>query len=80
MGALLVCRDCGSTTMKPKTVTKGSFAMEIVLWLLFLLPGFCYSVWRMTTRHKACPACSGEGLLPTNTPLGQKLLTQVQSG
>jgi hypothetical protein len=30
MGALLVCRDCGSTTVKAKTVTKGSFALSPV--------------------------------------------------
>lgn len=38
-----ICPYCG-TVGSPQTFTKGSFAWEVVLWLMFLLPGFFYSV------------------------------------
>jgi hypothetical protein len=47
-----------------KIVTPGSFAMEVVLWLFFLLPGIIYSVWRLTARHEACPKCGEKSLVP----------------
>jgi hypothetical protein len=37
--------------------TKGSFLMEVFLWLLFIVPGVFYSVWRLTTKGLVCPKC-----------------------
>ncbi len=37
---------------------KGSFAVEIVLWLLLLVPGIIYSVWRLSNRRFVCPQCN----------------------
>ena len=42
--AKLICSTCG-TVGKPKTVTRGSFFLEIILWLCLLLPGVLYTVW-----------------------------------
>jgi ribosomal protein S27AE len=78
MATELICGECGSLAAKPKIVTKGSIGIEIVLWLMFLIPGVFYSIWRLTTRHKACPQCGSGGLLPVNTPMGRKLLAEVQ--
>lgn len=38
---------------------KGSFATEVLLWLLLFPIGVLYSVWRLTTRDKnpRCPKC-----------------------
>ena len=65
-----ICADCG-TVGQPKSVTRGSFLIEIVLWLCFLVPGLIYSLWRLTTRRKACRACGGTTLLPLDTPGGK---------
>ena len=65
-----ICAACG-TVGKPKTVTRGSFLIEIVLWLCFLVPGLIYTIWRLTTRGAACRACGGDQLLPLDTPGGR---------
>lgn len=70
-----VCRNCGYIG-KPKKMTKGSMLMELVLWLLLLVPGIIYSVWRMTTRYEACPKCGSANMIPTDSPEGQKLITK----
>lgn len=67
-----VCKDCG-TVAEPKTKAKGSMAVEIVLWLCFLVPGLIYSVWRMANKYESCPACGSDKLLPVGSPVGQQM-------
>lgn len=40
-----------------KTYTPGSVFMELFLWLLLLVPGLIYSIWRLTARYFGCPLC-----------------------
>ena len=53
------CPNC-SYQGSGKRITKGSFAVELVLWLLFLLPGLVYSVWRLSNKVVICPQCRWE--------------------
>lgn len=39
---------------------KGSFAIELILWLCFIVPGLIYSIWRLTTKGMRCPQCGFE--------------------
>jgi rubredoxin len=45
-----------------KHITRGSVAVELVLWLLFMFPGLVYSIWRHSTRKWVCPECSFENV------------------
>jgi hypothetical protein len=66
-GSAMHCMTCGSDA--PSVVrTKGSIAIEIVLWLCFIIPGVIYSIWRMTTRASVCGVCGAENVVPMNTP------------
>lgn len=71
----MVCRDCG-TTGEPEAVTEGSHGVELVLWLCFLVPGFLYSIWRLSSRHDACACCGSVALVPPNSPVGRTLVQQ----
>lgn len=73
----LICTRCGSVTSHPATITKGSFAMEVVLWFLILIPGLIYSTWRLTSRHAGCPTCSSDALIPVDTPTGRELMNRL---
>ena len=42
----------------------GSFAMELALWLMFIIPGILYSVWRGSSERYVCPRCRGERMMP----------------
>lgn len=64
------CPHCG-TWGKPKTVTRGSFFIELVLWLCFLVPGLIYSIWRLSSRQAVCPACKTPHMLPASSPVAQ---------
>jgi hypothetical protein len=70
-----ICTVCGHVG-KARIETKGSFAIEVVAWLFFLIPGVIYSLWRLTTRHKACRSCKSGAVIPVDSPQGLRLLQQ----
>ena len=72
-----ICKECGYSGKMKKDVA-GSFAIEIILWLCFLLPGVIYSVWRQTKRREICPKCKSLNLIPIDSPAGQKLLKEFE--
>jgi predicted RNA-binding Zn-ribbon protein involved in translation (DUF1610 family) len=64
---MLFCPNCGATGT-PTTRTKGSFFIEVILWLCFFVPGLIYSIWRLTTREKVCPRCGAPNMIPLDSP------------
>jgi hypothetical protein len=71
-----ICASCG-TVGQAKIVTKGSLLIEIFLWLCLIVPGVLYSLWRLTSRHKACRACGAQNLIPVDSPLGRQLQAKI---
>lgn len=72
MAAWMVCTQCESVG-KPKRRTKGSFIIEIFLWLMFIVPGILYSLWRLTTKENVCRTCGAASLVPVQSPAGQRI-------
>lgn len=70
-----VCGNCGYYGW-PTKVTRGSFAVEALLWLFFLVPGFIYTVWRLSTRQLACAVCLQPTMIPISSPRGWELMKQ----
>jgi len=68
----MICPTCGGRG-KPQIKVRGSFWIEIILWLLLIVPGIIYSIWRLGTRHPICPHCQQAGVIPLETPRGQEL-------
>ena len=61
----MYCPHCGVTGM-PRKVTKGSFGIELILWLFFLLPGLIYSVWRRNSYGASRPSFVGRRPTPAH--------------
>lgn len=76
--AMMICTSCHATG-EPRSLTRGSIVIELVLWLLCLVPGLIYSVWRLSTRAKVCKTCSSPQLVPLNSPMGRQLTGQSGS-
>lgn len=68
----MICLDCGSVC-DPGVKTRGKLGIEILLWLFFFVPGFIYSLWRISSRVDVCPACESERIVPISTPIGKKM-------
>ncbi len=73
-----ICKTCGHMG-KPKTMTPGSFIIEIVLWLCFLVPGLFFSIWRLTARYSACAKCGSREIIPLDSPVGKELAAQERN-
>ena len=69
MSATMMCTQCG-TVAAPKTYTKGSLLIEMLLWTM-CFPGLIYSVWRLTSRCKVCPACKSNAIIPMDSPMAR---------
>ena len=67
------CTTCGNVGY-PVLVKKGSTGTAFLLWIIFLLPGIIYSIWRANSEHEACPACGSPQVIPVDSPMAQRLM------
>jgi hypothetical protein len=67
MAVQMYCQNCGSIAAPTKRV-RGSFFIELILWLCFLVPGLIYSIWRLTTKELVCPKCGAPNMIPADSP------------
>ena len=70
-----ICSECGHFGI-PKKVNPGGCAVELILWLLLLIPGIIYTVWRASSAYDVCSQCGGKDLLPITSPRGKKLMAE----
>ena len=68
----LICANCYTVGM-PRKYTKGSFWIEVLLWLVFFPVGLIYSIWRLTSRTWVCRHCGAGSMVPLQTPAGKML-------
>ncbi len=66
-GSTVHCMTCGTDAPAQKR-TRGSIWIEVILWLLFIVPGLVYSLWRLSTRRDVCAACGSEAIVPVDAP------------
>jgi hypothetical protein len=71
-----VCTTCHFIG-NPKKITKGSFFIELILYLFMIVPGLIYSIWRLTTKQLVCPACKNPTMIPITTPVGKELIEKI---
>jgi predicted RNA-binding Zn-ribbon protein involved in translation (DUF1610 family) len=56
------CPNCNWKGI-PAVVAPGNIAVEILLWIFFIIPGLIYSVWRMASKYEACPKCKNRNIV-----------------
>jgi hypothetical protein len=73
-----VCTACGYAGYA-KHAAKGSFIIEVILWLCFIIPGLIYSIWRQCSYRYICPKCNHETVIPLDSPIGRKLVEETKT-
>lgn len=68
----MFCTVCGYRGVA-KRILKGSFWLEVLLWLTFIFPGIIYSIWRLTNRAYECPKCKSQSMIPADSPKAQEI-------
>lgn len=72
-----LCLKCGTVTF-PKKEVPGSIAIELILWLFFIVPGLIYSIWRLSNKRLVCSACGHRDIVPADSPAAKQALAQPQ--
>lgn len=67
-GKVMFCKNCGYTG-KTESNTPGNMAIEIILWLCFIVPGLIYSIWRLSSKAGKCEKCESKELVPPDSPV-----------
>jgi len=80
---LYVCADCNYVGPRVK-VKPGSKGIELFLWLVLLVPGPFYSLWRILARKNGCPQCKSTTMVPkrdglSKTDISDESLAKVPS-
>ena len=75
----MFCTACGHEG-HTATHTKGHFAIELVLWCCFVVPGLIYSIWRLSTRTPVCSSCGSAALVPGTSPVATRMRKDLDLG
>lgn len=75
MAKIMLCTNCNYQG-RPKSKTKGSMGVELILWICLIIPGLIYSFWRLGSRYKACPQCGTPNMIPLDSPKAIQILNQ----
>jgi hypothetical protein len=73
MATQFYCTACGNVG-KPRVRNRGSSAIEIILWLCFIVPGLLYTLWRMSRKDRYCRVCKAANPIPANSPIAQRAM------
>lgn len=61
-----ICMECGCQR-DPINVKRGLLVIEIFMWLLYILPGVIYSIWRRLRKQEVCPNCLTPSVVLTSS-------------
>ena len=74
----VVCLHCGHEG-PARIVSKGHWAVEAGLWLVLIIPGLIYSIWRFSTQRQACGSCAHARLAKPQSPAARAKLSDLRS-
>ncbi len=61
-----ICLECGCQR-DPIRAKRGLLLIEIFMWLLYILPGVIYSIWRRVRSQEVCPNCLNPSIVLTSS-------------
>src|SRR5687768_7835246 len=74
----VICQTCWFLAVPEKRLA-GSPALELILWLLFLIPGALYAWWRHRRSFLVCTQCGSPMVVFEETPEAAALLASSPS-
>ena len=68
-----VCMKCGALAA-PLRRSAGSDAVEWLLWLCLIVPGYFYHAWRKRAELRICASCKSLEVVPAESARGRVAL------
>ena len=72
------CADCGHIGAS-RVYDSGNDVTQILLVLLFVIPGVFYALWRRSMRYGGCRLCKSRRVMPLETPVAQEALRKMRA-
>lgn len=68
-----LCLECGCQR-EPVMANRGMLIIELLMWLLYILPGVIYSIWRRVRKQEICPNCRTPSVVLTASSRAMKMM------
>jgi len=73
-----VCMECGCQR-DPIDANRGLWVIEIFMWLLYILPGAIYSIWRRVRKQQVCPNCQHPSVVLTSSSRAMGMMRMMRT-
>ena len=73
-----VCMECGCQ-QKPVDAKRGLLVIEIFMWLLYILPGVIYSIWRRVRTQQVCSKCRTPSVVLTSSSRAMAMMRLIKT-
>ncbi|MDH5762415.1 MAG: hypothetical protein OEZ51_05490 [Nitrospinota bacterium] len=73
-----VCMECGCQR-DPIDAKRGLLVIEIFMWLLYILPGVIYSIWRRVRKQQICPNCRNPSVVLTSSSRAMAMMRMMKT-
>lgn len=61
-----LCMECGCQR-DPIDAKRGLLVIEVFMWLLYIIPGVIYSIWRRVRKQQVCSKCRNPSVVLTSS-------------
>ena len=68
-----LCLECGCQR-EPVMANRGMLIIELFMWLLYILPGVIYSIWRRVRKQEICPNCRTPSVVLTSSSRAMNMM------
>jgi hypothetical protein len=75
----MVCTRCGARMM-PRRSSHCSAVITVLLLLLWIIPGLLYIGYCMAKSQQICSVCGSSEIVPVNSPVAQRIISERDSG
>ncbi len=73
-----LCMECGCQR-DPIQAKRGFLVVELFMWLLYILPGVIYSIWRRVRTQQICSNCRTPSIVLTSSSRAMGMMRMLKA-
>lgn len=73
-----LCMECGCQR-EPIIAKRGFLIIELFMWLMYILPGVIYSIWRRVRTQQVCTNCRTPSIVLTSSSRAMGIMALLKA-
>lgn len=73
-----LCMECGCQR-DPIIAKRGFLVIELFMWLMYILPGIIYSIWRRVRTQQVCSNCRTPSIVLTSSSRAMGMMALLKA-